>query len=440
MNINKYKYRYINFKNKYIKNKSQIGKGNNNNLNNDENELDATQNPDKGFEIIEGFTNKYLFHDNIYNLKLLSILKNGTIPITQFPQRMIFCEDAIHDIGAMGSVLLQNLSTIINNNLIEKRNLPGLDAIIKKGDPSSLDAIIKIENENYNSQYYDADFETIQKLNYISDHDGIVLKLNEIKNTSSIKSEYINIISFNLEGLCRQTLQKNDKIYIEHIFAQRLELLDIHLRKYIDRNQSFILICQEIVLQKKVSNNEHSKFLENSCFEILKKLKEIRGSNDITVINDGYTSGIFYSLDNKINNIIEIERFEKKKSEEVFISNEVLGNESNEITLEVLKDNVSSNSNNTVLKKKSNAYLINSDFWIVNIHLKASASLEQHVDELRNIINMLFTNNNYNNQNVYLIGDFNHANTDDNPTLDLVNLAITNKSVLVPEQVNQNSY
>merc|ERR1711976_326134 len=157
---------------------------------------------------------------------------------------------------------------------------------------------------------------------------------------------------------------------IEHIFAQRLELLDIHLRKYIDRNQSFILICQEIVLKDK--KNEHSKFLENSCFEILKKLKEIRGSNDINVINDGYTSGIFYSLDNEINNIIEIERFEKKKSEEVFISNEVLGNESNEITLEELKDNLSSKSNNTLLKKKSNAYLINNDFCIVNIHLKAS--------------------------------------------------------------------
>ena len=107
---------------------------------------------------------------------------------------------------------------------------------------------------------------------------------------------------------------------------------------------------------------------------------------------------------------------------------------------------MSSSSNNNQLKKKSNAYLINNDFWIVNIHLKALPTFnmsniqDPHIDELNNIINKLFGDDKYKKQNVYLIGDFNHANKDDSLTLNLVKSAMIDRSVFVPEQeqVNQN--
>ena len=84
---------------------------------------------------------------------------------------------------------------------------------------------------------------------------------------------------------------------------------------------------------------------------------------------------------------------------------------------------MSSSSNNDQLKKKSNAYLINDDFWIVNIHLKAPPAFNieniiksdkshpyytKHIDELKNIIKTLFEYDS--GKNVYLIGDFNNNN------------------------------
>ena len=209
-----------------------------------------------------------------------------------------------------------------------------------------MDAIIKIENLNYNSNYLDGNFEIIEKFNYISDHNGIVLKLNKLINENAEiilenkitdqekekleglaakekqqeeeKEEeklpkYINIISFNLEGLCRQnfTDKKTNKIVFDELFEKRLELLDIHLRKYIDQDQSFILVCQEIVLKDKVNNQNHFDFLINSCERICEKLKEISNNNNITFKEDGFTSGIFYSTDISIDDEISIERFEK---------------------------------------------------------------------------------------------------------------------------------
>ena len=432
-------FRYKNFKNKYIKNKSQIGKGNNNPLNFDDFDIlntnvekDRENNGNEfDMEIINDYTEIYSYIDDnmqnrIYNLKILSKLKDGTFPKTQFPPRMISCEDAIHDLASIGANLLQTLPKDFINNKIKEL-----------GDDQSLDAIIKIENLINNSNYYDGDFETIHKLNYISDHDGIVLKLNEKKNTSS--PEYINIISFNLEGLCRQTFTKDGKLYIDPTFAQRLELLDIHLRKYIDGNQSFILVCQEIVLKNKVDNDNHLYFLNDSCFKILEKLQEIRGQNDIYMKNDEFTSGLFYSNDISIDNEIKIERYEKK-SEDLIISNEVIGNEPNEPTQEKLKDNFSSSSSsssssNNELKKKSNAYLINNDFWIVNIHLKASATMNQHIEELTNIIDRVFIENKNIFKNVYLIGDFNHNNIETNTIENLVKSAINKSKILKTEQI-----
>ena len=284
-------FRYQNFKNKYIKNKSQIGKGNYDANNPNENELLEE------FDVLENESLHYKFSLNnqansSYILKLLSNLENGEIPYTQFPPRMVFCEDAIHDFGAMGANFLQTLPDFIK--------------LKEKGDPQSLDAIIKIENETLPSKYNDGNFETIQKYNYVSDHDGIVLKLNKKENNSSIEPEYINIISFNLEGLCRQNFTKGDEPYIDPTFAQRLELLDIHLRKYIDRDQSFILVCQEIVLKDKVKKQDHLFFLNDSCFKILEKLQEIRGSPLISFKTDGFTSGLFYSHDISIDNEIII--------------------------------------------------------------------------------------------------------------------------------------
>ena len=190
-------FRYKNFKNKYIKNKSQIGKGNNDPTNpneefhilnsNEEDQYGEGEQVDDGLlvlnpddmEIIDNQTEIFSYIDDNdqihrYHLKILSVLEKGTFPKTQFPQRMIFCEDAKHDIGAIGANLLENLPVEIIN-----------DKLKEKGKPSSLDAIIKIENLNYNSNYLDGNFEIIEKFNYISDHNGIVLKLNKLINENA---------------------------------------------------------------------------------------------------------------------------------------------------------------------------------------------------------------------------------------------------------------
>ena len=243
----KIKFRYQNFRNKYIK--TQIGKGDNNVPH--EKQSDATfQNElDDEFDVLENEDLYYKFklidQDNIfYKLKLLSELEGNMIPYTQFPPRMIFCEDIIHNVGAIGANVLKNLPEFIK--------------LKEKGENQSLDAIIKIENENYNSIYNDRDFETIQKLNYISDHDGIVLKLNKKENTSnsaSNTSNNINIISFNLEGLCRKNYKNKEtnKIIFDPIFAQRLELLDIHfdINLYLKDNAFDILNIND---QKKTND------------------------------------------------------------------------------------------------------------------------------------------------------------------------------------------
>ena len=496
-------FRYQNFKNKYIKNKSQIGKGNYD-ANNPNNEFDILNSDEEQYvegdedllvldpknefdvEIIDDQTEIFYIDDNDqihrYHLKILSVLEKGTFPKTQFPQRMIFCEDAKHDIGAIGANLLEKLPVEIIN-----------DKLKEKGKPSSLDAIIKIENINYNSNYLDGNFEIIEKFNFISDHNGIVLKLNKLINENAEiilenkitdqekekleglaakekqqeeeKEEeklpkYINIISFNLEGLCRQnfTDKKTNKIVFDELFEKRLELLDIHLRKYIDRYQSFILVCQEIVLKDKVNNQNHFDFLINSCERICEKLKEISNNNNITFKEDGFTSGIFYSTDISIDDEISIERFEKSddkindssKGVSSISSSSSSSSSSyktnviplkNKISLnygDKKKDYVSSNSNDK-LKKKSNAYLINKDFWIVNIHLKASATMYQHIEELRNIIDSVFVNNKNIFKNVYLIGDFNHNNIERDTTENLVNSAILQSEILKTEQI-ENPY
>jgi len=359
-------FRYQNFKNKYIKNKSQIGKGND----------------DNDFEIIESKFN-YKFElkkkeiENTFILKLLSTIDDD-FPKTQFPSRMLFCEDNAHNVAALGSQLVN----ILPNNVT--KNFSNL------GSPSSLDAIIKIENSSSND-FEESEFEIINKLNYISDHNGIVLKLKKL-------DEKINLISFNLEGLCRCIYPEYDKN-----FEQRLELLEIHLRKYV--NDPFVLICQEIVLKNKVNDNDHIFFLEDTCNRILNKIIEMTSYN-VNYIHDKYTSGIFFSNNLNINERIEIVR---KENEEIIKS--------------------------SILTKKSNAYLINNNFWIVNIHLKALANKENHIEELTNIISKLFNNENYNFESVYLIGDYNHDNTKNDPTIDLVSSAMQNVIITIEEEI-----
>ena len=66
----------------------------------------------------------------------------------------------------------------------------------------------------------------------------------------------------------------------------------------------------------------------------------------------------------------------------------------------------------------------------MNIHLKASATIYQHIEELRNIIDSVFVNNKNIFKNVYLIGDFNHNNINRDTTENLVNSAILHSEII----------
>ena len=286
---------------------------------------------------------------------------------TQFPSRMANCEGTGHTTAARLSYFASFLTNQDSN----------LDAIIEvRNSATILENMPTFERIKY--------MENEKDKPYISDHNGIVLYLSTKNDTN------FNIISSNLEGLCRQT--KNDS-------HNRINMITNYFRDVIQ--EGTILVCQEIVLQKlakvKLSIDEHSVDVVGN--EILLKLQTI--NNKLVFLSDTYTGGIFYDSSVwKLQKTIQISRL----------------------------------YNNKKWAKFSNAYLFHCIstkcvFWVVNIHLKAFApgSIEHtkdllnsnkyvnraHIIELENIISQLVLESNYFRIPIYFAGDYNNKSEKD---------------------------
>lgn len=249
----------------------------------------------------------------------------------------------------------------------------GAAASIKTLD-SSFDAIVKIVNNsdrNPNLKLETKKMEVINKINYMSDHNAIMIKLQNPDTRFNF-----NLLSFNMEGLC-------DRDYYPGEFSKRLELLEVHVNRFV--TPGFIMVCQELVLQKYIERLEETGQIIK---ELLNDYLESKtGSRPIHFMSDGFTGGIFYddSIWN-LNTLVEIHRFNPQKTED----------------------------------KKSNFYLFNHraienlNIGIVNIHLKAPTPeayfklVERQRHELQNILKKVDTINKGFNVPVYLCGDYNN--------------------------------
>jgi hypothetical protein len=289
---------------------------------------------------------------------------------TQFASRMAHCEDPgtfkPHTLAAYGSWIT------------------GIQ------DGTSLDGIVKIDATNINVS---ENIHHIQKINYISDHNGIVLNLN-------ISPINFNIISFNLEGLCRRYPEMNKTKYNDNEFNRRLELLQIHLIDYV--KVGAIIACQELALQLYKDNLPlQNALLDDSGKKILNEL--LKFNPNLQFESDTYTGGIYYDKSIWTVMSLSIPRLTSKG----------------------------------FANKFSNAYLFthkNIQLWVVNIHLKApdltttwTTITEAHKLELSNIINTIY-NNNFKIP-IYLCGDYNNIGNKKDLIVDAI------KSLKLPVQI-----
>ena len=297
---------------------------------------------------------------------------------TQFPLRMARCEGSGHTFAAG----LSYLGSFLSNQ------------------DSNLDGIVELRNNKIleNEPIFKG-VEYLDRKTYISDHNGIILHLSV--DTQNKPMDF-NIISCNLEGLCRQT--KDDSRY-------RIKSMKDHFTDVIKKGS--IIVFQEIVLQK-LANSElnmtddddeesvvvnKDKWVDVVGEEILSELESI--NDNLIFMSDTYTGGIFY--DSSV--------WELKKTIDI-----------------------SRLYNGSLSAKFSNAYLFNCIstkclFWVVNIHLKefppgtTEHSLDllnsnenvnkAHIIELANIISQLIIESNYFRIPIYLCGDYNNDSRKD---------------------------
>ena len=193
---------------------------------------------------------------------------------------------------------------------------------------------------------------------HISDHDGLNMMI-ELKDQPI---ESFNIISFNLEGLCRHDFEFQEEDTKRMLFFSKL------LKQYITNGT--ICVFQEIVLQKVVPIEFHNKFLEDQA----KHISSLMLNDDMIYRLDDYTGGVFYDSTqwNLIDEIIIPRRDmlaikkekEKEKDDTIF---------SFEMDERIETDKVDDYEIKTSNVKYSNAYLFKLrdgevQFWLVNIH------------------------------------------------------------------------
>ena len=184
---------------------------------------------------------------------------------------------------------------------------------------------------------------------HLSDHDAIILNLQF--RTAHEENIPFNIISMNLEGLCRRTQseQYRNLNYMNEYFYPHIK-------------PGTIMVFQEVVLKDLATKVYKDSLLEidEAGNQILGVLQQ--GNTDIPLafVSDTYTSGILY--DTSVWNIIStksINRLYRADMESKF----------------------------------SNAYLFQSTdegcaFWLVNIHLKAPFGTPEHIADIQEKISL----------------------------------------------------
>jgi len=302
---------------------------------------------------------------------------------TQFPTRMKHCEGIIHTAAAktvqkfqsFGSFLSSGYAQVFNNNI---------DGIVKLSTLAVLNPIIDYlftENISYIGDKGD-------ETNFISDHNGINMevKVQNIKQTNNIQEKKkqisFNVITHNLEGLCRKSESLDAPL-----FRQNIKKIVPYFDGLI--KVGTILLIQEMALQIGSDNlKKQQRILEENTNIVLKELNKI--NPNLVVITDTYTGAIIY--DTTVWNLIQ--------------------------TLQIKRLSITGETSN----KFSNAYLMQynakSDLliWFVNIHLKALAlSYSQtfkdqtHIFELKNIISKILELSEYNKYPIYFSGDYNNS-------------------------------
>ena len=183
----------------------------------------------------------------------------------------------------------------------------------------------------------------------LSDHDAIILNLKF--ETTSRDIMPFNIISMNLEGLCK--VEPDDEYrYIEYMNSY----FDPHIKV------GTIMVFQEVVL-KNLADKKYSKDvlqIDEAGNQILRVLQIANPTLRLKFISDTYTSGILY--DTSVWNISDVRPISR-----------------------LYHDKLES--------KFSNAYLFTSKegscaFWIVNIHLKAPFGTLEHKSDVNEQINI----------------------------------------------------
>ena len=232
---------------------------------------------------------------------------------------------------------------------------------------------------------------------HLSDHDAIILNLQF--RTAFEENIPFNIISMNLEGLCRRTQSEK---------YRNLNYMNEYFYPHI--KPGTIMVFQEVVLKDLATKVYKDSLLEideagNQILQVLQK-----GNPDIPLEfrSDTYTSGILY--DTSVWNIISTKSINR-----------------------LYRGDMES--------KFSNAYLFQSTdegcaFWLVNIHLKAPFGTPEHIadwnekisiatgrlaparashhvtnmhiTELNNILEKLKEASNDFDTPVYLCGDYNN--------------------------------
>ena len=311
------------------------------------------------------YKNKYIQYTNIQlggtqPFDIIIYKRSNDVP-THFPARMAYCETALHTIAA-------KMSTIGSIFTEQNRN---------------LDGIIEIRNSLILT--HEPKFSTIVHINqnqYIADHDGIILNLSYINTALLNTRENFNIISCNLEGLCRNNTHNN-------LYNDRLDLVSNYFSSI---KIGTIMACQEIVLSRMKT------FIDASGNDILVELK--KHNQNLEFISDISTrSGIYY--DKVVWKIVS--------------------------TLDWIENCTLEHNFSTGYLFECNANK-NCRFWVINIHLKAFSPISItsitdrfthcsaskidmfHIKQLENIIHRIMINPHSPSFNIpiYLCGDYNN--------------------------------
>ena len=333
---------------------------------------------------------------------------------TQFPSR--FCAESLsHAMAAHVSYVF----TATDNNLdgfVEIRNKKAIQYSPKY---ESIGYIRKKDKvKTYTSTFKDVTIPSwlrstkpvVQEEHNLSDHDAIILNLRIETTQGEGVDMPFNIISMNLEGLCK--VKEDDPYrYIDYMNSY----FDPHIKT------GTIMVFQEVVLKslattvykKDVDTDDGSVNIrdvlavEEAGNQILQVLQTANPDIPLEFRSDTYTSGILYDTSIwDIHNVKTISRLYQGKLESKF----------------------------------SNAYLFSSKdgnctFWVVNIHLKSpfgspeyiadaneqiSISLgrsekksyhvnNMHIIELNNIVSKLKEASQNFEIPVYLCGDYNNG-------------------------------